>query len=215
MLKDPTKNQECATGCDRAPKWMNGKFCLSVLEKYEDHTIPVPNSQPYLDSFTYASGGGAAFCSPVWYAFRYVRNKDGGYGPLSAWSGTPEGGTVSVIDPPMAIYSCALELPTIPGDTSVPLGNLTSTFNKPTVAIIKPLNLDVKTGQEDGYTLNVHRQVGSIQNGTPVFDPEIEGDVIGSFFVYATPKKGSAPIYAEFPDGVFHPNPKSTQTRCC
>ena len=118
FMKDPSKNKNCAYGCDlthiRAP-WMNGPDCVSVKEKKFDSSIPAPDQIPYLSKFSYSSGAGPAFCSPAWYAFRYVRNSDGAYGPLSGWSGT---NPLKPNDVPLAIYACASNLPCIPGSAS-------------------------------------------------------------------------------------------------
>jgi hypothetical protein len=182
----------CKFGCAIAPPYMNGPMCLSVLEKYQDSTIPTPTPQPYLSSFVYAPGAGAAFCLPVWYAFRYVRNSDGGYSAMSPWTNAP-------------IYAGAIGMPWVT-PPSTPVGN---NVNQPTIVLTSPLDLPTSSTSStssssgpNGYTLNVHRQVGSIgYGGTPIgFNPTSQGTIVGSFIVPPSPQN---PI---FTDAVFNPN---------
>lgn len=235
FMTDPAKSKKCAFGCNltaqRAP-WMNGPDCISVEEKVFDASIPAPNQMPYLSDFSYSAGAGNAFCNPAWYAFRYVRNSDGAYGPLSPWSGTDP---TKPKDTPLAIYGCASQLPCIPSATTkastqtsptsptyacaqngIPTGSATSTFNVPTIALIEPLNIDTKYSQKDGYTMNVHRQVGYIDNDGKIhdFDPTAEGDIVGSFLENPGHADGhSGSIYAQFSDRVFWP--QSNQQSSC
>lgn len=206
MLKYPGV---CSTGCGRAPSFMDGPLCLSVLEKYADPTIATPTPQPYITNFTATSGAGPPFCAPTWYAFRYVRNADGGYSSMSPWSGYTSADPTN----PIPIFAGSATFPTPPGQTpNFPTGSASCTFNMPTIALTAPLDFAISYMQPNGYSLNVHRQVGYIdQSGNPQgFDPSSEGVVVGSFMVGPP---GSSPV-ATFIDAAF--NPKSTtQPRCC
>ena len=229
-MKDPSKSGDCAYGCSKAPPWLNGPDCLSIEEKYKDPSIPAPSAslQPYLSKFSFVDGvPGGAFCIPAWYAFRYVRNSDGGYGPLSQWSGYDPTQPDTV---PMAIFACAPNLPCMkpspnsgPGSCSaigVSTGQASSGFNKPTIALTAPIDFDIKNGNADGYTLNVHRQTG-LKDGTKVtsFNPKSEGIIVGMFSVYPPTQSGrpTGPlgVYADFGDGLHPPNPNGGQSNCC
>ena len=55
-------------------------------ESYADNTISKPKTP--LNLLGYASAlESQPWCVPTWYAYRFVRLSDGGYGPLSVWSG--------------------------------------------------------------------------------------------------------------------------------
>lgn len=207
MLKYP---QSCQTGCGRAPSFMNGGLCLSVLETYSDPTLPTPSQLPYISNFSQTSGAGAPFCTPTWYAFRYVRNADGGYGGMSPWSGSDQPGSDGT---PMPIFAGAATFPVAPGTTpSFPTGSASCTFNMPSLQLISPLDLNPQYMQPNGYTLNIHRQVGYVDGNGQYqgFDPNGEGTVVGSFMI-APP--GSTPI-ATFIDAAFNPN-STTRSSCC
>lgn len=207
----------CKSGCELSKKfspWLNGPDCLSVLEQYEDKSIPKPTAQPYLRSFV-TQGQGYPFCNPVWYAFRYVRNKDGGYGPLSDWSGYNPS---SPKDIPLPIFSGAKTFPCIPvkgstdscAATGVKTGAESCAFNNPTISILNKLDFNVNYASADGYTLNVHRQVAGDSKD---FDFTDEGDIVGSFAVNLDPE-GPYNIIANFIDAVYNPN-STTSSSCC
>lgn len=229
FMKDPSKGVDCAFGCAQAAlksPWLNGPECLSIQEKYKDSKIPAPSAglQPFLSDFRYIEGvKGGAFCIPAWYAFRYVRNKDGGYGPLSQWSGyDPKAPTGSV---PMAIYACATSLPCVGGTSNdacsslgIKTGPGSSAFNRPTLAITNPIDFDIKNFTADGYTLNVHRQLGYVKDGVlSGFDPSSEGEIVGMFIVYPVinGKPAGSKYYADFKDGLNPPNPEHGVPQCC
>ena len=207
FMRYPAK---CQFGCALAPSFMNGPLCLSVKETNFDATIVKPSPQPYLGGFNDSAGAGPPFCEPVWYAFRYVRNIDGEYGPLSNWSGSSGPTDLD----PQPIYSGASTLPcAAPGCSAwgITLGNDTCTYNQPTIVLTGPLDFDVNFGQLNGYTLNVHRQVGYVGRDGIVhgFDSRSEGDIVGSFLV----EMGNQSSTAKFIDAVF--NPKSTTSSTC
>lgn len=132
--------------------------CWWVNERYADSTIPAPTQQVYLGAFSEdPSLPGGPLCTPMWYAFRYVRISDGGYSSLSPWSGT--------------IYAGAPTLPCAPSG-SCGQGSNTCTFNRPTLVTIETLPFTVA----DGYLLNLHRQTGT-------FDPNSEGQIVGNLIL--------------------------------
>lgn len=203
LLKLP---EDCGKeGLPPCPAYLNGPQCASVIEKFKDPTIPKPTPLIYQIGFKYTNGIGPPFCAPVWYAFRYVKNKNGAYGPLSAWSGTKkDGGT------PTPIYSGNVNPPCPPTGCDFPTGSNSCTFNTPKIALSGKLDVDVLGVKlENSYTLNVHRQVGSgfDKEGNPQgFDPKSEGDIVGFFIV--------VPGNETFKD--LYINPKTTtSTTCC
>lgn len=188
-------------GCGLAPKYMNGKECLSVQETIYDPSLPEPTQEPLLSDFYLAQGSGPPFCSPTWYSYRYVRNSDGKYGKLSPWSGTSK----SKNKIPMPIFSGAAILPCFPKSECEQLGN-TNTFNVPILAL-DPKEIDISDfNKPDGYTLNIHRQVGDgFKDGNPTgFDPTLEGDIVGSFDISVDS--------ISFSDAVFNPNVTNTSS---
>jgi hypothetical protein len=216
---------ECAYGCPLSPSWQQGTpNCLSVKETTFDSSIPTPNQIPYLTEFKFVDGSPPQypFCNPAWYAFRYVRNKDGAYGPLSGWSGTDSSNPTAT---PMAIYSCATELPCFPdGKNSscsaqgITPGPATTSFNTPVIGLGSPItDIDVlKSATIDGYSLNVHRQVGYLDGDGNVkdFDPNSEGDIVGMFYPYPTkPQQGQYAV--PFGDRIFWPEANKTNSTTC
>jgi hypothetical protein len=192
--------RECTTLC---PEYMNGPGCHSVLEKFSDPSIPTPTPKIYLTNFTKADGV-APFCLPVWYAFRYVKNDNGGYGPLSQWSGYKGDGVV-----PTPIYSGSKTFPCPPGGcVGVKYGQASCDLNQPKLELYGKLDVDIDIGNPQ-YTLNVHRQVGTgiDKDGNPTgFDPTSEGDIVGYFIL------GVNEIF--FSDIFFNPNTTNSSS-CC
>lgn len=210
LIKD--ENGDCSTSgssegtCKTRGKYLNGPKCFSVIEKFKDPTIPTPTPVIYQTDFRYSQSTGPPFCAPVWYAFRYVKNKNGAYGPLSKWSGTSK----MIAGIPAAIYSGAENPPCPPTGCQFPLGNKSCALNQPVLSLFGPLDVDaLNPNPEDSYTLNVHRQVGTgfDKDGNPQgFDPNSDGEIVGFFLV--TPKS------ALFVDLMFNPNTTSENT-CC
>lgn len=210
-------------GCALAPKYFTEPpgLCLWVKETFFDKSIPAPTAQPYLGGFYAATGGGPPFCAPVWYAYRYVKNSDGRYGPLSPWTGS-DSPNINLNGAPAAIYAGvdSSKLPCLPGGCSqvgIP-GNTCDGFNQPKIVLVESItNIDTRFGQSDawenGYTLNVHRQVGTgfDANGEPLgFDPKSEGIVIGTFYI----APGVSGTTAFCQDVVSNPN-VTNMGNCC
>ena len=206
VMKSPSI---CKYGCDLAPSYMNGPFCLSVIETTLDPTIPTPTPQPYLGNFIFSANMGPAYCAPVWYAFRYVRNSDGQYGPMSQWTGYNSSEPTN----PLAIHSGGDSLPCPPAGCTafgVQTGNATCTANSPTIILLSAP--DVPTNSATGYTLNVHRQVGGWSSPTVStgFDPTSEGTIVGSFAV-GPGVRGQTAFFVD----AQNPNQGSGTTNCC
>ena len=161
--------------------------CIYYLEKYADSTITTPLQSLFLGSFSYSRGAGPALCQPMLYAFRYVRQSDGGYGPLSPWTTLP-------------IFAGSCNLPCAPkvcGTSLVPpAGNSQAsiTYNSPQVVTVS--NLDYPLYQ--GYVANIHRYVGTSPplSGT-------EGTIIGTLEPIGSNSNG---FTSQFNDVLFNPN---------
>lgn len=162
-----------ATGQPFPPDWSRPD-CLYLNMGYADPSIPTPTPALYLGDFAYSQGAGPALLYPMWYAFRYIRESDGGYGPLSEWTTLP-------------IYAGAETLPCYPpvggssskGSSSddcssdgIPTGYATVTFNEPVLVTTVPLDLTIA----DGYYAIVYRYIG---NDSPAPNPSILGTPVG------------------------------------
>lgn len=170
--------------------------CLYYLEKYSDPSITTPDQTLYLGSFSYSQGAGPALCQPMWYAFRYVRQSDGGYGQLSHWTTLP-------------IFAGSCNLPCAPSSTSgsgscgtalVPPPNNSQasiTYNAPQVVTVSALDYPLY----QGYVANVHRYVGTDPNTPP---PEgTVGTIVGTLQPVSFNSNG---FTGQLIDVVFNPN---------
>lgn len=141
-----------------------------------DTTIPKP-PKPILANFegmknnpsrpNPSLNNGYPWCSPTWYAFRYVDPKLGNYGPLSEWSGPIRAGA-QLVD---MSSSCLKGVCNFPIDQKVG----TCGFNNITIGTDQDLGSLVP--QVGSFTLmvNVHRQ-------TDNFNPNASGDIIGQIY---------------------------------
>lgn len=174
--------------------------CLYYQEKYADSSITTPTQQLYLGQFTYSQGAGDALCQPMWYAFRYVRQSDGGYSALSPW-----------IQSPVFAGACTLPCaPSVCGTPQVPPNGRPQdsvTYNAPTIVTVSPLDypLDLLSSSGATYVANVHRYVGV----TPPSATE-EGTIIG--MLEPQPQPNPNGFTAVIPD-VFS-NPGSGASTC-
>jgi hypothetical protein len=173
-----------------------------VTENYSDPTIDKPvselDSSMYLGNFYYSEGGASGgFCQPAFYAYRYVRIADGGYGPLSDW--TTQG-----------VQSCACQLPCYPSSPSILPGDRcgadgillgqqvdssgisTCAYNTPVMVLMD--QVPSPYNQINTYALNVHRQIGTV-------DPSSEGQLVGVFFL--TPNPTTQGWYGAFTDILY------------
>lgn len=156
--------------CVNLPEMWVRPTCAFVKEDHLDTSIVKPSQNIYLGDFVsnpnINAGGG--ICTPLYYAFRYVRVNDGAYGPLSDWTTIP-------------VQSGSTLLPCYPKDPSetdpsknckadnIQTGKLSCDFNQPTLVTVDPLDYSIT----EGYILNIHRQEGSL-------DLTSEGDIVGN-----------------------------------
>jgi hypothetical protein len=146
-------------GCGNLSSQWARPNCVFLTESYSDSSIPTPTPSLYLGSFSQDSSPsvGGPCCTPMWYAFRYVRLSDGGYGPLSEWTTVP-------------VQAGASTLPWATGAPNQSVGTATCMFNHPVIVTTQPLDLSYT----DGYILNLHRQVGTPPGATS------EGQIVGA-----------------------------------
>lgn len=175
----------CQAGCARAPPYMNGPGCLSIVETAPSNSLPAPSPVPYAGNIYYAVGGPGSWCTPSYYAFRYVNNDDGTYSPLSAWSAAISAGGKAVYPPGTH-------------------GWKNDGCQSNSVQVVAWGVLDQLPPNTNGYTLNVHRQ-------DEVLEPQAEGTIVGSMIVDApgTPYPVQAYFLDAAPPGGGSPNP------CC
>jgi hypothetical protein len=185
----PSVNADPCIG-NSGPAWVR-PTCAFVTESYLDSNIIEPTPQLYLGNFTQSQGtAGGAACLPMWYAFRYVRISDGGYGPLSAW--TP-------LNQPIAAGLSNLPYAPQTGGPQ-PQGSSTCGFNAPEIVTTTTLDLSYL----DGYVLNLHRQVGT-------FTPGSDGQIVGNLINVG--KTGTTPYFTSFCTDVLFPT-NTSGTRC-
>jgi len=60
--------------------------CSYIEEKHLDETLKTPSDELYLTRFTPSSSLGPPLGANVWYRYRYVRGKTGGYSKFSPWT---------------------------------------------------------------------------------------------------------------------------------
>jgi hypothetical protein len=185
-----SNNSGSAPSC---PASMSNNNCIFANESYFDSTILNPQNAKSV----YNSDGIVMYlgdfinnkdtqmlppCQPTWYAFRYVRLNDGGYGPLSVWNGP--------------VYSGAPQLPCYPlsgtsgnnltcGGTLIQTGSSSCQFNQPTLITMDTLQYDTYSGD---YIANVHRYIGTSLTDIPT--PEDEGTIIGNLLQIPTNQVG-------------------------
>lgn len=162
----------CQSGCQRAPSYLNGPGCLSVIETVPNPYLPTPSAVPYVGNVSYAEGGEGGWCIPSYYAFRYVSNDDGSYSALSKWS---------------SAISAGGKLVYAPGTTGWHYGGC----NSNTLEVVLMGILDSLPPNVNGYTLNVHRQDQTL-------DPLSPGKVVGMF--YPSPAASPYEVQAWFVD---------------
>lgn len=165
------------------------KNCVYYLEKYADSTITTPAQPLYLGAFGYSQGAGPALCQPMWYAFRYVRQSDGGYGPLGSWTTQP-------------VFAGSCNLPSAPSVVNTgqvpPPGNsqVSVTYNTPKVVTTQPLDYPLY----QGYVANIHRYVGQTP---PPNGSDTGSTIIGSLEPISVNSYG---FTSQFTDVLFNPN---------
>lgn len=118
-------------------------------EKIYDPSIKTPTNTMILGMFTINPQDSYPWCLGTWYAIRYVRKTDGGYGKLGPWTKNP------VISGEGQKF----------GDTCK--------FNQVFMGLPVGTKLDYEIITDfNNWSANVHRQTGK-------FDPTSEGMVVG------------------------------------
>ena len=193
-LKKPHAGVNCHTHSD----WLWSQDCLSFQEKFLDKSLKSPKSlNLVLTDFTSAEGGGPPIQLPMWYRFRYVNVKTGGYSEYSAWTKSP-----------VIAGSCCLPCPGGPGQgcpSLVPQGSVTCNFNQPTIGISSKISQYSPTNplSDGGFIyINLHRYVGeSYSDNNP--PPDDAKDEIVGFLAPGNIIDGTR--YYEWTDVLFNP----------
>ncbi|MCA9750243.1 MAG: hypothetical protein KC414_14130 [Romboutsia sp.] len=156
--------------------WLWNSTCTGFEELTPDPTLLDPIGELYLVNFNNVNGAGPPLCKPIWYRYRYVNVKTGGYSTFSNWSSSP-------------VFSGSSNLPCVngPGNCdSVKQGSDTCQFNAPTVGVPSlQYNPKQPIGTSSGDTsfvyANVHRYVGNEGDLTPPSDSASD-EVIGYLY---------------------------------
>jgi hypothetical protein len=182
---DPVTDQPLPNGWQRPN-------CDYVTENYNDTSIASPLSTMYLGDFYFSEGGASGgFCIPTYYAYRYVRISDGGYGPLSAWSAPIRSGacTLPCYPPPGSTAPqsswCATD-GILVGDQTDSNGYSTLSYNTPVMVVMDAIPLPYSN--IDSYVLNVHRYVGLIPPSSTD-----EGQIVGVMYPLQADENGASP----------------------
>lgn len=148
------------------------KTCAFISEKYLDSTLITPNEPLYLGDLIFNKTSNPPFCTNTWYAYRAVRESDGGYSNLSPWFGPIRTGSSNNPCYPMS-----------GSQSSNPQGNncaqdkilVTLNANQPTIVTVDPLNYNIS----QGIYYNVHRIVSDDKPSSTD-----TGDIIGFLITY-------------------------------
>nr|QBK86951.1 MAG: membrane protein [Marseillevirus LCMAC103] len=132
-----------------------------VVEEYPDPTLPAPTVKIFLGNFSRSEGlpNPNPWCTPTWYAIRYVRQADGGYSELGPWSELPVQAGAEAGDLPCPNGICGFDT----DDTCL--------YNSPVIGNVDPLAFDITA--PDPVWANIHRRT------TPPADDGFEGTVVG------------------------------------
>lgn len=184
-LQKPTPGKDC-----QKSGWVWDSTCMYIKEIAPDSSLTSPSSlYPYLLSFSYSSSAGKSYFVPVWYRFRYVNTKTGGYSPFSEWTQNP-------------ILSGSCCLPCVNGLGQCPATVSTlCTANRPEIGIpASESSYDPTKPQSDGsfIYLNLHRYVGTSYSDRDPPDPSVEDEIIGTL----QPKSTDGVLYYSWPDIV-------------
>jgi len=132
------------------PDVMWSDNCMYIKETGFDPTLKTPKLSLYLTKFT-GNKDSKGIGANLWYRYRYVNNKTGGYSDFSPWSKSP-------------VISGSKNLPCLNGDcTGV---NYTGTDScHSNVPVMSTISVDYDL--ESGVTANVHRVVMSPLDASP------------------------------------------------
>lgn len=200
LLGKPSPGINCRERSD----WLWSPTCKYIEEKFPDPSLQDPsNLKLYLIKFSQVRGAGPPVCLPMWYCFRYVNVKTGGYSGFSKWTDSP-------------VSAGGDNLPCLDGvgkcDNLVPQGKRSCNFNQPLIGIpnlqYNPLNPN-----PDGSFIfaNIHRYVGNPGDTSPPGPPEkISTEIIG----YLIPNKVAEGVKYAWPDILFNPCKVKSCGRC-
>lgn len=132
-------------------KWSSD--CSYIEELVPDDSIKTPTLPMYLSKFTSSPSLGPAWGASVWYRYRYVNSKTGGYGKFSPW-------TLSPITSGSSNLPCQLGPGKCSGMESSGKDSCTSNLATLTVN-----NLDYPVGSD--IYVNVHRYATLAAEVTP------------------------------------------------
>jgi len=192
LLKKPHPGVDCHKTSD----WVWSPDCTYIEEKFYDPKLADPSQlKLYLAKFSRVSGAGPPVCLPMWYCFRYVNVKTGGYSKFSQWTSSPIRAGGDLLPCVKGPGKCDPKL--------VPQGKKTCAFNQPAIGIpdlqYNPLKL--QPGDTFVYA-NIHRYVGSPTDTKPPGPPEkTQTEIVG----YLIPSKTVPGIKYAWNDVRFNP----------
>jgi len=189
------KQPHPGVNCHKTTGWVWSPDCKYIEEKFPDKSLADPGHlKLYLAKFSDVTGGGPPVCLPMWYCFRYVNVKTGGYSKFSQWTESPVRAGGDMFPCVGGKGKCDPSL--------VPQGKKTCAFNQPVIGI-PDLQYDPFKVLHDGsfiYT-NVHRYVGSPTETKPPGTPEeTKTEIIG--FLIPSSVKG---VKYAWTDVLFNP----------
>jgi len=185
LLEKPHPGTDCLKS-----GWVWNPNCKYFEEKFYDSSLADPSDlQLYLVKFSRVSGAGSPVCLPMWYRFRYVNVKTGGYSKFSKWTSSP-------------VRAGGKDLPCLGkcNPNLVPEGGKTCYFNQPAIGLpnLQYDPLDRQPGNTFIYA-TIHRYVGKPGETKPPESPEDE--IIG----FLMPTKTLPGIKYAWNDVVFNP----------
>ena len=176
----------------RASGWVWSENCTHFEEKFPDSKLKDPsNLKLYLVAFSQVDGAGPPVCLPMWYCFRYVNVKTGGYSPFSQWTTGP-------------VRAGGFNLPCLDGKCGdkVLQGKKSCVSNQPTIGVPDLQYDPLKLTDDTFIYANIHRYVGKPNDMSPPAHPAATPtEIIG----YLIPNKGIKGIKYAWRDVLYNP----------
>lgn len=192
------KKPHTGVNCHTHSTWLWNKDCLSFQEKFKDSNLKSPKDiSLVLTGFTQAEGGGPPLQLPMWYRFRYVNVKTGGYSEFSEWTKSP-----------VIAGSCCLPCPGGVGidcPSTVGEGSESCNYNQPTIGLSsKESQYSPLSPQPDGgfIYMNLHRYVGEKYSDNTPPPADAKDEIVG--FLFPGTSIGGVQYY-EWTDVLFNP----------